>query len=163
MFFDDHIWVEGAIDTARLTIVAGTLPDLVGTRKNITVNNDITYAHYDGQDVLALIAQDNFNVGLWSENDLRIDAAIIAQNGRVGRYYYSSNCSSTYYIQNGITLYGMIGTNKRYGFAWTSGSTHVSGYQNRDIVYDGNLLYGPPPSFPLTSSQYSVLSWEEVK
>jgi hypothetical protein len=55
-------------------------------------------------------------------------------------------------------LYGMIGTNQRYGYAYTDGS----GYQNRDITYDANLLYGPPPSFPLTSDQYEILSWEEL-
>ncbi|MDQ5893346.1 MAG: hypothetical protein QG640_358, partial [Patescibacteria group bacterium] len=33
----------------------------------------------------------------------------------------------------------------------------------RNIIYDGNLLYAPPPSFPLTSDQYTTLSWEEIR
>ena len=52
----------------------------------------------------------------------------------------------------------MIGTNLRYGFAYTDGT----GYVTRNITYDGNLLYGPPPSFPLTSDQYTTISWREL-
>ncbi len=158
IFVEDHIWVEGQINGVRLSIASGKFPDNVSTRTSITVNHNITYTNYDGTDVLALIAQGDFNVGLFSDNDLRIDGALIAQNGRVGRFYYTDNCSNTYYIQNSITLYGMIGTNLRYGFAYTDGT----GYQTRNIIYDGNLLYGPPPNFPLTSSQYQTISWEEV-
>jgi hypothetical protein len=100
--------------------------------------------------------------GLFSDDNLRVDGALVAQNGRVGRFYYESDCKSggtNYYDRNSITLYGMIATNDRYGFAYTDGT----GYDTRNIIYDSNLLYGPPPSFPLTSSQYQTISWEEVK
>jgi hypothetical protein len=53
----------------------------------------------------------------------------------------------------------MIATNQRYGWAWTDGT----GYQNRVITYDGNLLYGPPPNFPITASQYDIIKWDEVR
>jgi hypothetical protein len=153
VFVEDHLWVEGQI--ARF-------PDNAATRTSITVNNDITYTNYDGQDTLGLIAQNNFNVGLVSEDDLRIDAALIAQNGRAGRYYYDDDCDPggvDYYERDILTLYGMIATNQRYGFAYTDGT----GYDTRNINYDANLLYGPPPSFPLTSDQYSIISWEEIE
>lgn len=162
VFVEDNIWVEGIIDDARLTIVAGRFPDNASTRRSITVNNNLKYTNYDGSDVLALIAQDNINVGMWSQDNLRIDAALVAQNGRIGRFYYSPNCKSggvNYYDRDTITLYGMIATNQRYGFAYTNGT----GYTNRNIIYDTNLLYGPPPSFPLTSSQYQTISWQEVQ
>ena len=126
------------------------------------MNNDLLYTNYDGSDVLGLIAQGNINVGMVSDNDLRIDAALIAQNGRVGRHYYrppgggSQRCSP-YHTRQTITLWGMIATNQRYGFAYTDGT----GYQTRNLNYDGSLLYAPPPSFPLTSDQYVTLSWEE--
>lgn len=158
LFFEDHIWVEGRINTARLTIAAGRFPDSPTSRKSITVNADLLYTNYDSQDTIALISQGDINVGLASENDLRIDAALIAQNGRVGRYYYSNDCGSNY-TRSVITLYGMLASNKRYGFAYTDGT----GYQTRNIVYDSNLLYAPPPNFPLTSSQYTTISWDEVK
>lgn len=157
VFVEDNVWVEGAINTTRLTIVAARFPDNPSNRPSIVVNNDITYTNYDGRDVLALISQGNINVGLRSDTDLRVDGALVAQNGRVGRYYYPSGCSP-YQTRNSITLYGMIASNVRYGFAYTDNT----GYTTRNIIYDANLLYGPPPSFPLTSDQYEILSWEEV-
>lgn len=158
IFVEDNVWVEGVIDSARVTIANGRFPDNPSNRPQLTVNNDLSYTNYDGTDVVSLISQGNVNIGLVSENDLRIDAALVSQNGRVGRYYYNSYCGSSY-IRNSVTLYGMIATNKRYGFAYTDNT----GYQIRNINYDANLLYGPPPSFPLTSDQYEILSWEEVE
>lgn len=158
IFLEDNVWVEGQINTARLTIASAVFPDNVSTRTSITVNNNLLYTNYDGQDVLALIAQNNFNVGLVSASTLRIDAALIAQNGRAGRYYYTpggGNCTDA--SKTALTLFGMILTNQRYGFAYTNGT----GYATRNIIYDANLLYSPPPSFPLTSDQYSILSWQE--
>lgn len=158
IFVEDHLWIEGQINSARLTIAAGRFPDSPSTRKDITINNDLLYTNYDGQDAIALVAQGNITTGLYSDDNLRIDAALVAQNGRVGRFYYISQCGSSY-IRAAITLYGMIATNLRYGYAYTNGT----GYIVRNIIYDSNLLYSPPPSFPLTSDQYITLSWEEVK
>jgi len=157
IFLEDDIWVEGTIDGARLTIVAARFPDSPSTRRSITINNDLKYTNTEGVDSIALIAQKNINTGMRSENNLEIDAALVAQKGRVGRYYYNWGCSP-YDERNQIDLYGMIATNDRYGFAYTDGS----GYETRNITYDANLLYGPPPEFPLTSDQYEIISWEEV-
>ena len=157
IFVEDNVWVEGQIDSARVTIAAGRFPDNPATRPAIIVNNDLLYTDYTGIDVVALISQGNVNVGMVSDTNLRIDAALVSQNGRVGRYYYESDCSP-YNTRNSITLYGMIATNVRYGFGYTDGN----GYQTRNIIYDANLLYGPPPSFPLTSDQYEIISWQEV-
>ena len=167
VFLEDHVWVEGQINTSRITIAAGRFPDVPSKRCSITVNTDLLYTNHDGQDVIALIAQDNINIGLYSDDDFRIDAALIAQNGRVGRYYYrkpfrfwwwSYPGCSPYHERSVATLYGMIGTNLRYGFAYTDGT----GYNQRNIIYDANLLYGPPPEFPLVYDQYEPISWEEV-
>ncbi|MEK9201669.1 MAG: hypothetical protein AAB944_01725 [Patescibacteria group bacterium] len=161
IFVEDHLWINGQINTARLTIAAGRFPDSSSTWRDITINNDLLYTNYDGQDVLGLMTQRNINIGMVSENDLRIDAAVIAQNGRVGRFYYrgpSGQRCSPYHSRSIITLYGMIGTSQRYGFAYTDGT----GYITRNIIYDGNLLYAPPPYFPLTSDQYSTVFWREL-
>jgi len=158
IFLEDNIFINGQVNSARLTIIAALLPDNASTRKNIIINNDLLYTNYDGSDVIGLIAQGNINAGLVSEDDLRIDAALIAQNGRVGRHYYENDCSP-YNIRQTITLWGMMATNERYGFAYTDDT----GYQIRNLNYDGTLLYGPPPSFPLTSDQYITISWEEEK
>jgi hypothetical protein len=52
----------------------------------------------------------------------------------------------------------MLASKERYGFAYTDGT----GYITRNINYDANLLYNPPPFFPLTSDEYEVVSWEEI-
>lgn len=162
IFLEDDVFVDGQVDGARLTIIAAFLPDNVPLRKNIIVNSDLLYSSYDGSDAIGLIAQGNISVGMVSDNDLRIDAALIAQNGRVGRYYYAppsgnSQRCSPYHARQEITLWGMIASYQRYGFAYTGGL----GYLIRNINYDGNLLYGPPPSFPLTSEEYISLTWDE--
>jgi hypothetical protein len=156
IFLEDHIWVEGQIDGARLTIVAAKFPVDSTTYKNIIVNNNLLYTHFDGTDVLGLIAQGNFLVGMASANNLTIDAAIIAQNGQTIRYYYSSYCSPWTY-RGALTTDGMFASNGQGYFYYGS-----SGYTSQPASYDSNLLYGPPPSFPLTSNNYEILSWEEI-
>jgi hypothetical protein len=160
IFVEDNLWIDGQINSARLTVAAGQLPDVAANRKNITINGNLLYTDYTGNDAIALIAQNNINAGLDSLDTQRIDAALIAQNGRAGRYYYNSYCGSGY-LHTLLTLDGMLATNLRYGFAYGSAASVVSGYQNRNIIYDSNLLYAPPPSFPLTSNQYSIISWKE--
>jgi hypothetical protein len=81
----------------------------------------------------------------------------MAQNGFVGRYYYRSYCG-TEYMRSTLNLFGMIGTNQRYGFAYTDNT----GYDIRNLTYDANLLYAPPPSFPLSTNQYEIISWKEI-
>ncbi|MEK7090375.1 MAG: hypothetical protein AAB930_02190, partial [Patescibacteria group bacterium] len=164
VFAEDHVWVDGKINIARLTIASGRLSaDENDEYTNIIVNKDLVYTNYDGQDIIGLIAQGNITVGMVSENDLRIDAAMIAQNGRVGRYYYrppdSKTRCSPYHNRLSILLFGAIATNSGYGFAYTDGT----GYQTRNIIFDSNLIYNPPPGFPLTSAFYEQISWEEVK
>ena len=160
IFIQDDVVINGQIDSARLTIIAATLPVPTDVTKfeNIIVNNDLLYTHYDGTDSIGLIAQGGISIGMKSEDDLKIDGALIAQNDRVGRFYYSgSSCS--YKNRSVISLYGMIASHARYGFAYTDGT----GYTTRNITYDANMLYSPPPDFPLTSDQYQILSWQEVK
>jgi hypothetical protein len=164
IFLEDDVWARGQIDSARVTVVAGEFPENPSTWRSISITGDLRYTNYDGRDVIALIAQENINIGMVSEDDLRIDAALMAQNGRVGRYYYrppsySSDRCKPYHQRDAITSFGMIGSFLRYGFAYTDGT----GYQDRIITYDANLLYGPPPSFPLTADYYTPILWDEVQ
>jgi hypothetical protein len=155
IFVDDHVWVEGTINNARVTVVSAIIGNNnPANNANITINNDLKYTNYDGRDSIGLIAQGNINAGMMSADNMRVDAALVAIKGRVGRYYYSSACTN--YTRSSLTLYGMIASYLRYGFAYTDGT----GYETRNIIYDGNLLYGPPPSFPKSSDQYQVISWQ---
>lgn len=163
IFVEDHLWVDGQIDGARLTIAAGLLPENPSKLKDIIVNKDLLYTNYDGADVIGLIAQGDFTVGWVSEDDLKIDAAIVAQSRRIGRNYYrppdtnQPRCSP-YDTRSVITMYGILASYDEYGMSYTDGS----GYQKRNIIYDPNLLFSPPPDFP-SGSQYEQISWEEVK
>lgn len=158
MFFEDNLWVRGQINGVRVTIASGRFPDNVATRSNITINNSLNYTTFNASDTIALISQNSINVGLLSDNVLTIDAALIAQNGWIGRYYYSSSCGASY-VRSQLTTLGIMGTNLRSGFAYNP----TSGYTSRTYNYDVNLLYSPPPSFPLTTDQYSLISWQEVQ
>ena len=164
IFLEDDVWVEGRINTAKLTIASGKFPENPDTYTNIIVNNNLEYTNYDGSDSISLMAQGDFSAGLYADTDLRVDAALVAQNGRVGiNFYHPWACGLANTQKNSITLYGIIATNKRYGFAWGCGVGCFSGYANRNIIYDANLLYSPPPSFPLTSDQYVTISWKRIK
>lgn len=158
IFVEDNLWLEGQIAAAHLTIASAKFPDSPSTNTSITINDNLLYSAYNGSNTIGLIAQKNINVGLYSADNLQIDAALVAQNGRIGRYYYGLNCGSTY-LRSQITLNGMIASRQRYGFAYTDGT----GYQTRNINYDANLLYAPPPSFPLTSDQYSLINWKIIR
>ncbi len=160
MFFEDHIWIEGQINTARLTIGAGAFPVNPATYKNIIINNNLAYTNFNGTDAIGLIAQGNFLVGMASADSLTIDGAIIAQNGQTIRYYYNNSCKNggnNWYLRSALTTYGMFASNGQGYFYYGS-----SGYQSQPATYDANFLYGPPPSFPLTGNQYTIISWQEV-
>lgn len=149
IFVEDNIWLEGKVNGKKVTVVAADL--IGGGSPSVFLEHDIEYTNYDGSDTIGVIAENDVDVIRNSENDLRIDAALIAQNGRVGRKWYFNNHRDT------ITVYGSIATNKRYGFAYTDGT----GYRDRFLLYDNNLLYYPPPYFP-TGSEYSLDLWEEM-
>ncbi len=153
IFVEGNAWVSGTINGKKVTVVAANL--IGGAAPSMYVLNDIRYTNTDGSDVIGIIGQNNIEIAWASENDLRIDAALLAQQGRVGREHYldkgyNPDTKST------ITVNGAIATNQRYGFAWTDGT----GYQTRNLYYDNNLLYYPPPYFP-TGTQYEMDLWQE--
>lgn len=183
-FVEDDVWVDGQIDGQRVTLAAAREPLASGTA-DIYLNRDLLYTHYDGTDVIGLIAQSSILVGYFSEDDLKIDAAVMAQNGRVSRPYFGYNYSTwrlyptgspdplgeascaNYRARDTITTFGSLGTNLRYGFAWVGslfscggGEYNQSGYCTRNLNFDPELTFAPPPLFP-TTGEYTVLSWEE--
>lgn len=155
IFVENNAWVEGTVDGRRVTIVAANL--VSSSQKSVYLGKDIRYTNYDCTDMIGLIGQDDVEVYRGSNNILRLDASLIAQSGRVGR----SNYTGATAIRSTITVYGAIASNQRYGFAWAdSQGNHVSGYQTRNLYYDNNLLYCPPPYFP-TGTQYEMDLWQE--
>lgn len=177
IFIEDDVWVDGQIDGNRITLVAAKTPYSTGNA-NIITNNDLLYTNYDGTDTIGLIAQNDILAGFYSEDDLRVDAAIIAQKGNVGRNYYPAStdtfnpdgCNENY-VRDTFTNYGSIGSNQRYGYAYVCGTggapacapcgTTSSGYCYRNLLYDDSLYFAPPPYFPATD-QYRIITWEQT-
>jgi hypothetical protein len=148
IFVEDDVWINGSVDGRRVTVVAADISG--GVQKSIYLRNDLTYTQYDESESIGLVAQNNVEVTRNSENDLRIDGALLAQNGRVGRPHFGDN-------RDTITVFGSIATRGRYGFSYTDGT----GYTTRNLIYDNNFLYFPPPFFP-TGTHYAIDLWEEI-
>lgn len=150
IFVENHVWLEGTLDGRRVTVVAANLTS--ASLKNVYLGKDIRYTHDDCSDILGIIAQSDIEIYKGSEDDLRIDAALLAQSGRVGRAHYTGHGVN----KSVITVFGALATNQRYGFAWTDST----GYTTRNLYFDNNLLYCPPPYFP-SGTQYEMDLWEE--
>ena len=153
IFIEDKVWVEGIVK-GRVMVAAAKLPYNVNTAPSIFISDDITYLAKDGTNSLGLIGQQDVLVTYQAPTDLEINAAIIAQNGSAQRYNYPGN------IKNSITLYGTLASYGTWTWSWVDGGGNTtSGYANTYTTYDSNLLYSPPPSFPLSSSGYQQINW----
>jgi Tfp pilus assembly protein PilX len=153
-YVEDDVWVEGAVK-GRVEIVAAKLPYNSNTAPSIYIPNNITYTKTDGSDILGLLSQQDIVATYNAPSDLAISAALVAQSGSIQVYDYSPGN-----IKNSITLSGSLIS---YGL-WTwsyvnGGGSVVSGFKKTYTNYDSNLLYGPPPGFPLTSDGYQQLYW----
>jgi len=172
IFVKNHVWVDGDINGSKVNILAFFEPfTAITDTANIVINKDLQYTNYDGTDSIGLIAQGDIGPGLYSEGalsgtedqmELRIDAAMIAKSGRVGRLYYKHANGDEYPKRYKITIYGSLATNERYGFSYSCGSSDewCSGYKIRNIYYDNNLTLDPPANFP-TTGEYTFVSWKE--
>lgn len=158
IFVKHSVWIDGTVSNDRVTVLAFKDPitNDSGTG-DIYLTNDLLYTNYDGIDAIGLIAQRNFAIGQYCEDDLRIDAAIIAVNGTIFREGYSG-CSSA--VRNQLIMYGTTASKDRPYNTWTSGSIVVSGFDLRNYIYDNNLTYAPPPHYP-TTGEYTFISWKE--
>ncbi|MEK7659017.1 MAG: hypothetical protein AAB352_04105 [Patescibacteria group bacterium] len=156
IYIEDKTWVEGTVK-GRATIAAAKLPYNASTAPTIYIPNNIIYSAKDGSNVLGLVAQKDIVITRNAPNNLEIDAALIAQNGLAEFFYFPG------VIKNTLTIFGTV-MNFGYwfdNFVWTSGYTNnvVSGYSESVYNYDSNLLYAPPPYFPLSASGYELLNW----
>lgn len=159
VFVENNIWLEGTIDGRKVTFVAANL--LGGEPAGVYMGMDnLLYTHFDGTDIIGILAQEDIEIVKDSLDDLTIDAALLSQSGRVGRNYYTPfGCSSNSCEDHKgtITINGAMATFLRYGFAYTNGT----GYSYRILNFDNNLLYFPPPYFP-TGTYYFIDLWEEL-
>ncbi|MFH1291996.1 MAG: hypothetical protein ABIH87_02255 [bacterium] len=164
IYVEDRVWVDGTVNgRATLGVKSG---------KSIIINGSIVYSAKDGNHVLGLISPQDILIPLYIENNLEIDAALLAQNGAAQRYYYPPGycwyCQPVHALKNSIYVYGSVITNEVWTWSWVSGGCGggggptVSGFQNTNSTYDSNLTYGPPPGFPV-GQEYNLISWEEME
>lgn len=157
VFAEDHLWVEGTVK-GRITLVAARFP-INSNAMNIWIPNNLAYGAYDHTNTLGLIAQNDIYFSRDIPDNFKIDGALIAQKGKIIRHGYFNWCGgSTGAVKNKLTINGaLISYLKSY---WNYGSEPLSGFRQREINYDNDLLYQPPPYFP-TSGEYEFISWKE--
>lgn len=180
IFVEDNVWVMSTTTfSGRLTIAAGRLATNVNA--NINIADDVVYSSKNGSDALGLIAEGNVTIKPYiapktGSFTAEINAAVIAQSGSVvypSNYSFSNGTCSQGWVNPNQTLlfYGSIAVRQTWTWSWVWGSScgdneysngeYISGFKYNTTQYDYNLLYAPPPSWPITSS-YNVLSWREV-
>jgi hypothetical protein len=152
IYIEDTTWVEGVVK-GRVMVASAILPYNPSTAPNIYIPNNIVYAAKDGTNVLGLLAQNSIVPTYHAPNVLEIDGALIAQNGSAEFYYYQNN------IKTSITIFGSIMSYGQWTWTWVGGGSTTSGYTTTNDTYDSNLLYGPPPGFPLSTAGYQQMSW----
>lgn len=153
VYIEDKTWVEGTVN-GRVIVAAATLPYNASTAPTIYIPNNIVYAAKDGTSALGLLAQQDIVVTYYAPTDLEVDAALVAQNGSAQFFYWSGN------VKNSITVFGATMSFGQWTWSWVDNWNNIiSGYTHTYSNYDGNLLYGPPPSFPLSASGYQQISW----
>ena len=158
IFAEDYLWVEGSVN-GRTTVVAARFP--IGSNSmDIWIPNNITHSAYDGTNALGLIAQHDIYYTRNIPENFNIDAVLMAQTGKVIRHGYFSWCggSSSHNVKDSLVINGsLISFEKSY---WNYGGGPSSGFITRQVNYDANLLYNPPPYFP-TTGNFEFISWVE--
>lgn len=157
IFAEDNLWVEGIVN-GQVNVVAARFP-ITTNSANIWIINNLVYQSYDDTNSLGLIAQNDIYFARDIPEDFRIDGALMAQKGNIIRHGYFSWCGGTSEaVKDKLTINGSVIS--FFTSYWNFGSGPESGFIEREITYDTNLLYDPPPYFP-TSGEYEFISWIE--
>jgi hypothetical protein len=173
IYAQENLWVEGTVN-GRVTVAtangnANTNPNIVGgylgqntysstsssLMPNIYIQNNIRYANGesgisgDRADTLGLMAQGNIIVTKNAPDPLYVDAALLAQNGFIA----APICYYGYSAKNNVYFFGSLILNGSWWFNFTNicGASFTDGYHYPHFQWDTNLLYYPPPYFPLSS------------
>lgn len=184
IFAEDNVWVRSASGgfPGRVTIASGRLATSYTT--NIAVVDNLAYTAKDGSAAIGLVSEGSVWIAPYappstSSFTLEVDAAVLAETGSVEYYpnYTFSNqqCTRGWVSPNQtLHFYGSVATRQTWTWSWqwgsqcgdnvadpTSPGTYISGFKYNTTEYDNNLLYGPPPMYPVTGG-YNILSWREV-
>jgi hypothetical protein len=181
IFVEDNVWVRSnPTFHGRVTIAAGRLASS-SQNTEVTIVDDLLYTAKDGSDAIGLVAENSVTISPYAPPasgafNFEVNAAMIAQSGPVNypsRYRSVNTCTRGWVNGNQtFTFYGSVATRQSWTWTWFMGGScgdaafsatngYISGILNNTTQYDYNLLYNPPPSWPVTST-YNVLSWREV-
>lgn len=182
IYVEDNVWIRSnPTFHGRVTIAAGRLATT--NNATVTIADNVKYVAKDGSDSIGIVAEGDVLIAPYAPPSsgpftYEIDAAIISQSGNVEypltyktstskctRGWTNSNQNFVYYgsvsVRLDWTWTWLVGSSACGDAASSSGNGYITGILNNATQYDYNLLYAPPPSFPLTST-YNILSWREV-
>jgi hypothetical protein len=169
IFVENDLWIEGELGEAnsgrRLTVVAANLAS--GEKANVFIGEDIIYGdNSEGENTaLGIIAQKDIEIIKDSPDSLRIEGALLAAEGQIGRADYSQECECDAQIcedhKNTITFWGSLISQKPYKFSQTDSCHGETGYATENIYFDERLTRNPPPYFP-GEKQYRLDFWGEI-
>ncbi len=188
IFVEDNVWVRSnPTFNGRVTIASGRLATSNNT--DIVIADDLLYSTKNGSDSIGLIAEGDVLIAPYAPPasgafTFEIDAAILSENGNVEYPVNYRSSSQTCGSNNPRNTHGWVNSNQRllfYGsvstrLTWTwnwqtsscgdsvkdpTSGQYISGIENTTTQYDYNMLYDPPPSYPVTSG-YNIISWREV-
>lgn len=156
IFIEDNVWVEGVVN-GRFTLISAKLTGIPADYTTIIINDNLTYLARDDSNSLGLIAEKDIKIPRYAPDVLTVDAIMMAQYGRAFYNYYASHV-----VKTSIEVYGGIITNNVWTWSWCNGDPclTVDGYNQTTSIYDNNVTFFPPPSFPNTG-EYTFISWEE--
>jgi hypothetical protein len=184
IFVEDNVWIRSnPTFHGRVNIGAGRLAS-ASNNANIVIADNLKYSLKNGSDAIGLVAEDSVIVAPYAlpasgNFNYEVDAAVLAEAGNVmypGTYRSNTNrCTRGWASPNQTyTFYGSISVRQTWTWSWLEGSSqcgdaaydpaqgYISGIEYNTTNYDYNLAYAPPPSFPLISGGYQILSWREV-
>lgn len=180
IFAEDNVWVRSnPTFHGRVTIASGRLA--TSTNTDIVIAGPLVYSTKNGSDSIGLVSEGDVLVAPYAPPasgafTFEIDGAIIAENGNVEfpPTYRSASKNTLGWVNSNqqMLFYGSVATRLTWTWNWINTSAanavrdpvsgnYISGIENTTSQYDYNLLYAPPPSYPLTSS-YDILAWREV-
>ena len=173
IYVNDNVWVEGTNVDGRITIASSG--QLNGSGKtaatSIAIVGNLTYSHKDGTVAVGLIAQNNVEIpryaplgatGTVSLQDMEIDAALIAQNGKESCNAGDNGGSGYGPIRDMLTIYGSVSSyHTPYRSTVNNSGDTLGGFDQGANTYDPWLLHDPPPYFPTVGS-YQILDWQEL-
>ncbi len=160
IFLEDNLWIEGNVKGKTTIVSADLIHPNIDT--NIILNGNINYTTFDGSDGLAVVAEHNILIPLYSPDQMTLDGIFLAQKGHFGRNHYPW-WYWPWYSREHLEIYGSIISNGRVGTKWSSNGHFASGYQQRENSYDRKLATNPPPLLPNSDDEYEFVKWEQIE